>query len=178
MKSRLPLSGRCALEPHACKSWLLIPKLAKLSRPVLRRQDFTLMLKPFSFEKLLTSSKRRIRYSNEAQAELTLVYGEAALDLLTPRVTAVGMGHGFTLTESTTFEFLTLHPGQVISREQLLSRAWRVGLDPAGNVLGIYIRYIRREPCYDLIHTVCWASYVVGRLQLGSRRNAVGGHVN
>ena len=125
--------------------------------------------------KAFSTSAKEARFYSHAKA---LVYGEAALDLLTCRVTAADMEHGFTLRESTTFEFFTLHPGRVISREQLLSRAWRVGLDPAGNVLDIYIRYIRREPCYDLIHTVCWASYVVGRLQLGSRRNAVGGHVN
>jgi DNA-binding response OmpR family regulator len=86
------------------------------------------MPKPSSFEELLARVKGRIRPPNEAQAVLTLVYGEATLDLLTRRVTAAGIEHGFTVRESTTFEFFTLHPGQVISREQLLSRA--LGLRP------------------------------------------------
>jgi len=117
------------------------------------------MPKPFSFEELLARVKRRIRSPNEAPAESTLVHGEVALDLLTRRVTAEGIEHELTAREFTMLEFFLRHPGQVISREQLLSRVWGLGHDPASNVVDVYIRYLRQKLGNDLIHTVRGMGY-------------------
>ena len=107
-------------------------------------------LAPAQTEELLARVKRRIRSPNEAQAESTLVHGEVALGLLTRRVTAAGIGHDLTAREFTMLEFFLRHPGQVISREQLLSRVWGLGHDPASNVVDVYIRYLRQKLGNDL----------------------------
>ena len=86
------------------------------------------MPKPFSFEELLARVERRIRSPNEAQAESTLVHGEVSLNLLTRRVTAAGIEHDRTAREFTMLELFLRHPGQVISREQLLSRVWGLAM--------------------------------------------------
>jgi DNA-binding response OmpR family regulator len=57
------------------------------------------------------------------------------------------------------------HPGQVLTREQLMERVW--GLDFVGesNVLEVYIRYLRVKLEQDgqprVIHTVRGAGYVL-----------------
>jgi len=91
---------------------------------------------------------------NGAQAESILVYGEVSLDLLTRRVTAAGIDHDHTAREFTMLEFFLRHPRQVISREQLLLWVWRLGHDPASNVVDVYIRYLRQKLGNYLIHTV------------------------
>jgi DNA-binding response OmpR family regulator len=37
------------------------------------------------------------------------------------------------------------HPGQVLSREQLLNGVWGYDYDPGTNVVGVYIAYLRRK---------------------------------
>ena len=37
------------------------------------------------------------------------------------------------------------HPGQVLSREQLLSQVWGYDYDPGSNVVDVYVRYLRRK---------------------------------
>ena len=106
--------------------------------------------------------KCRIMSPNEAQAESTLVHGDVALGLLTRRVTAAGIEHDLTAREFTMLEFFLRHPGQVISREQLLSRVWGLGHDPASNVVDVYIRYLRQKPGNDLIHEVRGRGYRLG----------------
>jgi len=57
------------------------------------------------------------------------------------------------------------HPGQVLSREQLLSQVWGYDFDPESNVVEVYIRYLRAkidEPFPSpLIHTIRGAGYVL-----------------
>ncbi len=106
--------------------------------------------------------KHRIRSPNETQAESTLVHGDVALDLLTRRFTAAGIEHDLTARESTMLEFFLRDPGQVISREQLLSRVWGLGNDPASNVVDVYIRHLWQKLGNDLIQQVCGMAYWLG----------------
>jgi DNA-binding response OmpR family regulator len=59
-------------------------------------------------------------------------------------------------------EFFLCHPRQVISREQLPSKVWGLGYDPASNVVDVYIRYLRQKLGNDLIHTVRGRGYQLG----------------
>jgi len=110
----------------------------------------------------LARVKHRIRSPNEAQAESTLVHGDVALDLLARRVTAAGIEQDLTALEFTMLEFFLRHPCQVLSREQLLSRVWGLGHDPASNVVDVYIRYLGQKLGNDLIHKVRGMSYRFG----------------
>lgn len=46
------------------------------------------------------------------------------------------------------------HPGQVLSREQLLSHVWGYDVDPGSNVVDGYVRYLRRKLGAERILTV------------------------
>jgi two-component system, OmpR family, copper resistance phosphate regulon response regulator CusR len=57
-------------------------------------------------------------------------------------------GQALRLLESREFalaEMFFRHPGQVLSREQLLSRVWGYDFDPGSNVVDVYVGYLRRK---------------------------------
>jgi DNA-binding response OmpR family regulator len=111
---------------------------------------------------LLARVKHRIRSPNERQSDSILAHGEVVLDLLTWGFTAAGIEHDLTAREFTMLEFFLRDPGQVISREQLLSRVWGSGNDPASNVVDVYIRHLWQKLGNDLIQQVCGMAYWLG----------------
>jgi len=60
-------------------------------------------------------------------------------------------------------ETLMRHPGQVLSREQLLSHVWGYDYDPGSNVVDVYVGYLRRKVGDRAIETVRGMGY---RLQV------------
>ena len=56
-------------------------------------------------------------------------------------------------------ETLMRHPGQVLSREQLLSHVWGYDFDPGSNVVDVYIGYLRRKLGDGVIETVRGMGY-------------------
>ena len=56
--------------------------------------------------------------------------------------------------------FLMLHPGEVISRQRLLSEVWGFDFDPRSNVVDVCVRRLRRQLGPDApIETVRNAGY-------------------
>ena len=53
------------------------------------------------------------------------------------------------------------HPGQVLSREQLLSHVWGYDHDPGSNVVDVYVGYLRRKLGRDRIATVRGMGYAL-----------------
>jgi DNA-binding response OmpR family regulator len=116
------------------------------------------LVKPFSFEELLARVRARLRDQGEPAAT-TLRAGPVRLDLV--RRTAVVDGREMELTarEFLLAETLMRHPGQVLSREQLLDRVWGLAHDPGSNVVDVYVGYLRRKLGADLIQTVRGMGY-------------------
>ena len=56
-------------------------------------------------------------------------------------------------------ETLFRHPGQVLSREQLLSHVWGYDYDPGSNVVDVYVGYLRRKMGSARITTVRGVGY-------------------
>ena len=79
---------------------------------------------------------------------------------MTTRRAAVGR-HQVDLSarEYSLLETFLRHPGQVLTREQLLSRVWGYDFDPGSNVVDVYIRYLRRKVGNDRIATVRGVGY-------------------
>ena len=120
------------------------------------------MSKPFSFEELLARVRRRISTPGEAVTETTLSHKDIVLDLRTRRVSAAGIDYDLTAREFTMLEFFLRHAGQVLSREQILSRVWGFDHDPGSNVVDVYIRYLRQKLGNDSIQTVRGMGYRLG----------------
>lgn len=100
--------------------------------------------KPFRFDELLARVRARLR--TETTAEVTVLrVGHIALDLRTRRATVGDRTVELTAREFSLTETFMRHPGQVLSREQLLSHVWGYDFAPESNVVDVYIRYLRRK---------------------------------
>lgn len=120
------------------------------------------MSKPFSFEELLARVRRRILAPSEVAPESALKHGEILLDLRSRRVSVGDKDFDLTAREFTMLEFFLRHPGQVLTREQILSRVWGFDHDPGSNVVDVYIRYLRQKLGNDSIQTIRGMGYRLG----------------
>jgi two-component system copper resistance phosphate regulon response regulator CusR len=102
------------------------------------------LTKPFSFEELLARVRLRLRGERGAEPAV-LRAGDAALDLRTRQVLLDGQAVDLSAREFALAETFFRHPGQVLSREQLLSRVWGYDFDPGSNVVDVYVGYLRRK---------------------------------
>ena len=114
--------------------------------------------KPFRFEELLARIRARLRADN-APEQLVLRVGEVALDLRTRRLDVDGRSVELTAREFGLAEAFFRHPGQVLSREQLLSGVWGYDYDPGSNVVEVYVRYLRQKLGEERITTVRGMGY-------------------
>ena len=55
------------------------------------------------------------------------------------------------------------HPGQVLSREQLLNQVWGFDFAPGSNVVDVYVKQLRTKVGRDRIETVRGAGYRMKR---------------
>jgi DNA-binding response OmpR family regulator len=114
--------------------------------------------KPFRFEELLARVRARLREDHVAEPTVLRV-GDAYLDLRTRRLTVGGRTVELTAREFSMAEMFFRHPGQVLSREQLLSHVWGYDYDPGSNVVEVYVRYLRQKLGEPWITTVRGMGY-------------------
>lgn len=100
--------------------------------------------KPFRFEELLARVRARLREDRSPESTVLRV-GEASLDLRTRRLTVGTRTVELTAREFAMADMFFRHPGQVLSREQLLSHVWGYDYDPGSNVVEVYVRYLRQK---------------------------------
>ena len=100
--------------------------------------------KPFSFEELLARVRARLR-GERARDQAVLKAGDASLDLRTRRARIGNDTIELTAREFAMAEMFFRHPGQVLSREQLLSHVWGYDYDPGSNIVDVYITYLRKK---------------------------------
>ncbi|WP_148575237.1 response regulator transcription factor [Nocardioides caldifontis] len=126
------------------------------------------MPKPFRFAELLARVRLRLRQANDSSpvAEDTLAAGPVELDLRRRTVSRDGREIELSAREFQMLELFMLNPGQVLSREQLLSHVWGYDFDPGSNVVDVYVGYLRRKLGSDVIVTVRGMGY---RFALGGR---------
>jgi DNA-binding response OmpR family regulator len=100
--------------------------------------------KPFSFEELLARVRVRLRGDGVAE-ETVLRAGNVSLDLRTRRAHVGDRSVELTAREFALAETFFRHRGQVLSREQLLSRVWGYDYDPGSNIVDVYVGYLRKK---------------------------------
>jgi DNA-binding response OmpR family regulator len=117
--------------------------------------------KPFIFEELLARVRARLRAGGgEAGGDsLVLEAGGVTLDVRTRRAATDGADVELTAKEFALLETFLRHPGQVLSREQLLSHVWGYDFDPGSNVVDVYVGYLRRKLGPERFETVRGMGY-------------------
>ncbi|GEC03612.1 DNA-binding response regulator [Streptomyces spinoverrucosus] len=122
------------------------------------------MTKPFQFQELLARIRLRLRTAGTAVAEpMILSIDGLTLDLRTRQArTSQGRTVELSAREFALLELLLRHPGQVLSRGQILSQVWGYDYDPGSNIVEVYIRQLRRKIGPERITTVRGMGYRCG----------------
>jgi two-component system, OmpR family, response regulator len=100
--------------------------------------------KPFSFEELAARVRAHLRDRDEASST-RLELGDIRMDLVGRRVERAGIPIRLTTTEFDLLAFLMRHPGQVLTRGELLRAVWGYPDDVDSGVVGVYVGYLRRK---------------------------------
>ena len=120
------------------------------------------LAKPFAFEELLARIRAVLRTAEQPSAT-ELVVGDLRFDLLSKIATRNGRRIELSPREWTLLELFLRHPGQVLSRAQILSAVWDYSFDPGSNVVDVYVSYLRRKldehGTPSMIQTVRGAGY-------------------
>ena len=114
--------------------------------------------KPFTFEELLARVRRRLTDS-APRPSYALSRDDVELDLLARRISVGGREVDLSAREFTLAEQFLRHPGEVLTREWLLSEVWGMNFDPGSNVVDVYVRYLRGKLGHDRITTVRGVGY-------------------
>jgi two-component system copper resistance phosphate regulon response regulator CusR len=117
------------------------------------------MTKPFRFEELLARVRLRLRAGENTPEVSVLVTDGVSLDLRTRRAKVDGQTIDLTAREFLLLELFLRHPGQVLSREQILSHVWGYDFDPGSNIVDVYVRALRKKLGADCIATVRGMGY-------------------
>ncbi|MBO3723925.1 response regulator transcription factor [Actinomyces bowdenii] len=119
------------------------------------------MPKPFSFEELLARIRVRLRAeaAQPAAESMRLSHRNLVLDLRTRTMEVDGATIELSAREFALAETFMRHPGQVLSREQLLSTVWGYDFDPGSNVVEVYMSYLRNKLGKDTFQTVRGMGY-------------------
>ncbi len=116
------------------------------------------MSKPFKFDELLARVRSRLRETVQV-GTINVSHADVTLDVLARRATVGGREIDLSAREFALAEQFVRHAGQVLSREQLLSRVWGMDFDPGSNVVDVYVRYLRAKFGPARIATVRGAGY-------------------
>ncbi len=116
------------------------------------------LAKPFSFEELLARMRALLRRGAPPRPTL-LTVGDLRLDPAARRVWRAGSELSLTAREFAMLETFMRHPGEVLSRFDLLEHVWDGSYENRSNVIEVYIGYLREKLDRDAIETVRGAGY-------------------
>jgi two-component system, OmpR family, response regulator len=104
------------------------------------------LVKPFAYLELSARLRALVRRSDAStRAGTSLVAGPIELDEARRSVTVSGRPVELSAREFALLECLLRHPGQVLSRDQLLDRAWPMGVAVTLNSVDAYVSFLRRK---------------------------------
>jgi|SRR5436190_2009929 DNA-binding response OmpR family regulator len=128
-----------------------LPVIVLTARAEIDRKVATLDLgatdyvtKPFSFDELAARVRAHLRDRDEASST-RLELGDIRVDLVGRRVERAGVPIRLTTTEFDLLAFFMRHPGQVLTRGELLRAVWGFPRDVDSSVVNVYVGYLRRK---------------------------------
>ena len=101
------------------------------------------LVKPFAMEELVARVDALLRRGRAITDTQRLQVGDLTLDLLRREAQRDGRIIELTAKEFALLEYLMRHPGQVLTRTQIIDHVWRYDSDALPNVVDIYIHYLR-----------------------------------
>lgn len=118
--------------------------------------------KPFVFDELLARVSARLhevgsRTNNAGAAQLQV--GAMVLDTARRTLTHEAETSELSAREFKLAKVFFENPGQVLSREQLLSRVWGYDFDPRSNIVDVYVGYLRKKLGSENLQTVRGVGY-------------------
>jgi two-component system OmpR family response regulator len=120
------------------------------------------LAKPFSFEELLARLRALLRRAAPPRPTV-LGVGDLRLDPATHRAWRGDVELSLTTREFAMLETFMRHPGELLSRFELLERVWDESYENRSNVIEVYVRYLRdkvdRPFGRDSLETVRGAGY-------------------
>ena len=121
------------------------------------------LVKPFAYEELsarLRALGRRAE-AGPRRPDPVLSSGPIALDERTRRVTVEGVPVDLSPREFALLECLLRHPGQTLTRDQLLDQAWPFSVAVTPNAVDAYIHYLRTKlgPAASRVETIRGIGY-------------------
>jgi DNA-binding response OmpR family regulator len=120
------------------------------------------LVKPFAYEELAARLRALGRRGMKVRRpEPRLVAGPIVLDETSRRVTLDGRSIDLSPREFSLLECLLRHPGQTLSRDQLLDQAWPFSVAVTPNAVDAYVHYLREKlgAAGRLIETVRGVGY-------------------
>jgi DNA-binding response OmpR family regulator len=101
--------------------------------------------KPFAFAELLARIRALCRRRAQVVPEV-LTVGDLSLDTSRRAVSRAGKELDLTPKEFALLEFFMRHPGQVLTRHQILDHVWGYGFADAGpDSVNLYVHYLRKK---------------------------------
>ena len=116
------------------------------------------LAKPFAFEEFLARVRARLRPGSALPVGVLRV-GGICVDVVRREVTTAGRRVNLSAREFSLLQAFADHPGQTLSRQELLSMAWGMDFDPRTNLVDVYVGYLRRKLGGPMIETVRGTGY-------------------
>ena len=102
------------------------------------------LVKPFSLMELAARLRALARRDGRVRTPV-LVEGDLRLDPAAKRAWRAGTELHLSPKEYSLLEFFLRHPGQVLTRSQLIEAVWDFAYDGGSNVVDQYVNYLRRK---------------------------------
>ena len=122
------------------------------------------VIKPFELEELVARLRALLRRGPSSEGDVIRV-GDLIIDPSQRMVTRAGREVTLTRREFELLEELARHRNVVLSRQQLLETVWGYDFEVEGNVVDVFIGYLRRKLEADgeerMIHTVRGVGFVL-----------------
>jgi two-component system copper resistance phosphate regulon response regulator CusR len=120
------------------------------------------MRKPFGYDELVARIRKRLEGGRREPGRNLLRGGGITLDLLSRRATVGDRMVELSPREFSLLEALLRHPGQILTRKQLLTQAWGQSVDATSNVVEVCVNQLRKKLGPTVVETVKGAGYRLG----------------
>ncbi|HVZ12688.1 MAG TPA: response regulator transcription factor [Patescibacteria group bacterium] len=125
------------------------------------------LVKPFAFEELLARLHALTRRPKQTLDE-TLKVSDLTLNTRSFEVARAGKSISLSSREFALLEYLMRHPGQILSKDQIINHVWNYESNILPNTVEVYIGYLRgkidkpHKMRPQLIHTIRGFGYKIG----------------